>query len=237
MDYESRPIALLVDGDNAEPALLQLVLAEAAKYGTVTTRRIYGNWTAPQMSSWKGSLHTHAVQPIQQFSYTTGKNATDSALIIDAMDLLHSGRVAGFCIVSSDSDFTRLATRIREHGLFVLGVGRSQTPEAFAKACDVFVHTENLGGDAERPARVAERSDGDWIAIVERAVDMSMQDNGWAFLGVVGNALRQLDPAFDARSYGFKQLSQLIKSRPDRFVVREDRTQGGPSRVFVQMKS
>ena len=236
MAPEARRIALLVDGDNAEPALLELVLAEAAKYGTVTTRRIYGNWTTPRMSSWKGSLHTHAVQPIQQFSYTTGKNATDSALIIDAMDLLHSGRVAGFCIVSSDSDFTRLATRIREHGLFVLGVGRSQTPEAFVKACDVFVHTENLSGDTAQTHRVSEQNVGDWIAVVERAVDTSMQDDGWAFLGAVGNALRQLDPAFDARSYGFTQLSQLIKSRPDRFTVREDKTLGGPSLVYVQVK-
>lgn len=233
---ESKRIALLVDGDNAEPALLELVLAEAAKYGTVTTRRIYGNWTTPQMAGWKNTLHTHAIQPIQQFNYTSGKNATDSALIIDAMDLLHSGRVEGFCIVSSDSDFTRLATRIREHGLFVLGVGRSQTPEAFVKACDVFVHTENLSGETERTHRVSEQNGGDWIAVVERAVDTSMEDNGWAFLGAVGNALRQLDPAFDARSYGFKQLSQLIKSRPDRFVVREDKTQGRPSLVYVQMK-
>lgn len=234
---ESGPIALLLDGDNAKPALLELVLAEAAKYGTVTTRRIYGSWTTPQMSSWKSTLHAHAIQPVHQFSFTTGKNATDSALIIDAMDLLHSGRVGGFCIVSSDSDFTRLATRIREQGLFVLGVGRGTTPEAFVKACDVFVHTENLSPDAERAAGVAERNDRDWIAVIERAVDTSMQDNGWAFLGAVGNALRQLDPAFDARSYGFEQLSQLIKSRPDRFVVREDKTQGGPSLVYVQMKA
>lgn len=234
---ESRPIALLIDGDNAKPALLELVLAEAARYGSVTTRRIYGNWTTPQMSSWKSTLHAHAIQPVQQFSFTTGKNATDSALIIDAMDPLHSGRVEGFCIVSSDSEFTRLATRIREHGLFVLGVGRSTTPEAFVKACDVFVHTENLSADDERTPRTAEQDAGDWTTVVERAVDTSMQDHGWAFLGAVGNALRQLEPAFDARSYGFKQLSQLIKSSPDRFVVREDKTQGGPSIVYVQAKS
>lgn len=233
---ESRPIAMLIDGDNAEPALLEQVLAEAAKYGRVTTRRIYGNWTSPQMSGWKSALNAHAVQPVQQFSYTSGKNATDSALIIDAMDLLHSERVAGFCIVSSDSDFTRLATRIREQGLFVLGVGRNTTPDAFVKACDVFVQTENLSADAEQGTAFSEQSEGDWVVVVERAVDTSMQDNGWAFLGAVGNALRQLDPAFDARSYGFKQLSQLIKSRPDRFVVREDKTQGGPSIVYVQMK-
>ena len=236
MTPEPRRIALLIDGDNAEPALLEHVLAEAAKHGTATTRRIYGDWTMPQMSGWKSTLNAHAIQPVQQFRYTTGKNATDSALIIDAMDLLHSGRVAGFCIVSSDSDFTRLATRIREQGLFVLGVGRSTTPEAFVKACEVFVHTENLSAGAAQSARASVQNGTGWITIVERAVDTSMQEDGWAFLGAVGNALRQLDPAFDARSYGFKQLSQMIKSRPDRFLVREDKTQGGPSIVYVQLK-
>lgn len=237
MTQESRRIAVLIDGDNAQPALLPQVLAETAKYGTVTTRRIYGDWTAPQMSGWKDALNAHAVQPIQQFRYTTGKNATDSALIIDAMDLLHSGRVAGFCIVSSDSDFTRLATRIREQGLFVMGVGRAMTPAAFVKACEVFVYTENLNDGADHASRSSKQDGADWIATVERAVDASLQDDGWAFLGAVGNALRQLDPAFDARSYGFKQLSQLIKSRPDRFAVREDKTHGGPSIVYVRMKS
>ena len=144
MNSQTRLIAMLVDGDNAQPSLIEHVLAEVAKYGVVTTRRIYGDWTTPQMSGWKDYLHTCAVQPMQQFRYTVGKNATDSALIIDAMDLLHAGAVGGFCIVSSDSDYTRLATRMREGGLFVMGVGRSSTPRAFVNACEVFVYTENL---------------------------------------------------------------------------------------------
>ncbi len=143
---------MLIDGDNAQPSLIEHVLAEAAKYGVVTTRRIYGDWTEPQMSGWKDSLHSLAVQPVQQFRYTVGKNATDSALIIEAMDLLHSGSVGGFCIVSSDSDYTRLATRIRESGMFVMGVGRSNTPKSFVNGCEVFVYTGNLSPkERQRP--------------------------------------------------------------------------------------
>ena len=202
MNSESRPIAMLIDGDNAQPSLIEHVLAETAKHGVVTTRRIYGDWTAPQMSAWKDSLHSHAVQPMQQFRYTVGKNATDSALIIDAMDLLHAGTVGGFCTVSSDSDYTRLATRIREQGLFAMGIGRSDTPESFVNACEVFVYTENLSPQAEREAQVAELASSDWTKMAARAIEMTTQDDAWAFLGAVGNYLRQLDPAFDSRSYG-----------------------------------
>ena len=137
-------IALLVDGDNAQPSLIEPILTEVSKHGSITTRRIYGDWTIPQMSGWKQVLQTYAIQPIQQFRYTVGKNATDSALIIDAMDLLHVGAVDGFCIVSSDSDYTRLATRIREEGLFVMGIGSRQTPSSLVNACEIFVYTENL---------------------------------------------------------------------------------------------
>ena len=161
---------MLIDGDNAQPSLIEHVLAETAKYGVVTTRRIYGDWTTPQMSGWKDSLHSHAVQPMQQFRYTTGKNATDSALIIDAMDLLHAGTVRGFCIVSSDSDYTRLATRIREGGLFVMGVGRSDTPKSFVNACEVFVYTENLAPQGKRGTQVTETDSSDWTAMVRRAI-------------------------------------------------------------------
>lgn len=227
---------MLIDGDNAQPSLLEHVLAEAAKYGTVTTRRIYGDWTTPQMSSWKQSLHSFAVQPEQQFRYTTGKNSTDSALIIDAMDLLHSGAVGGFCIVSSDSDYTRLATRIREEGLFVMGVGQAHTPEPFVKACEVFVYTENLAPAEERPGGDAEFPHGDWTALAIRAVEMTTQDDGWAFLGAVGNALRQLDPAFDVRSYGQERLSPLIRSRADLFEMRDDKTQNGPTLIYVRLQ-
>ena len=147
MNADSRHIAILIDGDNAQASLVEHVLAETAKYGIVTTRRIYGDWTTSEMAPWKESLHIHAVQPMQQFRYTVGKNATDSALIIDAMDLLHGGTVDGFCIVSSDSDYTRLATRIREQGQFVMGVGRAHTPKAFVNACEIFVYAENLSPD------------------------------------------------------------------------------------------
>ena len=228
---------MMVDGDNAQPSLLEHVLAETAKYGIVTTRRIYGDWTGPQMSGWKDSLHTHAVQPMQQFRYTVGKNSTDSALIIDAMDLLHDGSVEGFCIVSSDSDYTRLATRIREQGLFVMGVGRSDTPKSFVNACEVFVYTENLSPEPESEGRVAKVASSDWTRMAERAIEMSVQDDGWAFLSAVGIRLRQLDPAFDPRTYGYKQLSLLIKSRPNLFEIRESGSGGGPTPVHVRTKS
>ena len=222
---------MLIDGDNAQPSLMEHVLAEAAKYGQVTTRRIYGDWTEQNMSGWKDTLHTHAIQPTQQFRYTTGKNATDSALIIDAMDLLHGGTVQGFCIVSSDSDFTRLATRIREQGLFVMGIGRKQTPQAFVRACEVFVQTENLAPQPKKQAKKTEKAQTDdavvWTEMVSRAVEETTQDDGWAHLGNVGDYIRKVDSAFDPRTNGHKTLSQLIKSRPDLFELRQTKPRGG----------
>ena len=147
---EQQKFAVLIDGDNAQASLLPQILAEVSKVGLITIKRIYGDWTTTNMNSWKESLHKHAIQPIQQFRYTVGKNATDSAMIIDAMDLLHSNDVDGFCIVASDSDYTRLATRIREEGLFVIGVGEKKTPEAFTNACNQFIYCENLTGTRER---------------------------------------------------------------------------------------
>ena len=216
-----RRIAILVDGDNAQAALLEHILAETATYGIVTTRRIYGDWTTPNMSGWKDTLHTYAFQPMQQFRNTVGKNATDSALIIDAMDLLHSKTVGGFCIVSSDSDYTRLATRIREQGLFVMGIGRAETPKSFVNACQIFVHTENLSPQAKRDAAPAVATGKDWPPTVAQAIEMSAQENGWASLAAVGGYARQLDSSFDPRSYGYKQLTLLVKSRPDLFETRE----------------
>lgn len=232
---QTRFIALLIDGDNAQPSLIVQVLAETAKYGAIAVRRIYGDWTKREMSGWKDSLHAHAVQPIQQFRYTTGKNATDSALIIDAMDLLHSDTVSGFCIVSSDSDYTRLATRIREQGLFVMGIGRSGTPKSFVNACEMFVYTENLvPEDKKKSARKKPAGDdSDWTRTVTQAIEMAIQDDGWAILGEVGQHVRQLDPAFDPRSFGYKQLSLLIKSRTDLFKTRESKTRNGPSKIYV----
>ena len=224
---------MLVDGDNAQPSLIEHILAEIAKYGIVTTRRIYGDWTVPEMKGWKVSLHTFAIQPIQQFRYTVGKNATDSALIIDAMDLLHAGTVDGFCIVSSDSDYTRLATRIREQGLFVMGIGQSQTPESFVKACEIFVHTENLDPPAEHEPRAPELDKSGWIRTAAQAIEMATQEDGWAPLGVVGTNIHKLDPAFDSRSHGYKQLSLLIKSRPELFETRASKAASGHFYVKV----
>ena len=230
---ESRRIAMLVDGDNAQPSLIEHILAEIAKYGIVTTRRIYGDWTVPEMKSWKDSLHTSAIQPIQQFRYTKGKNATDSALIIDAMDLLHGETVDGFCIVSSDSDYTRLATRIREQGLFVMGIGQSQTPKSFVKACEIFVHTENLDRPVEHEPRAPELDKSGWTRTVAQAIEMAIEEDGWAPLGIVGTNIRKLDPAFDSRSHGYKQLSLLIKSRPKLFETRASKAASGHFYVRV----
>lgn len=230
-------MALLIDGDNAQPSLINQVLAETARYGTITVRRIYGDWTLPQMSGWKSRLHDHAVQPVQQFRYTIGKNATDSALIIDAMDLLHTGMVSGFCIASSDSDYTRLATRIREQGLFVMGIGGKQTPKAFVNACEVFAYTENLSRGSKKAASQREPAEkSSWVATVREAIESAEQDDGWASLSIVGTYIRQLDPAFDPRSFGHKQLSALVNSRKDFFKTRDPKTKDGTSAMQVRLK-
>lgn len=224
-------IAMLIDGDNAQPSLFEEMIAEAGKYGLVTIRRIYGDWTTTNMKSWKETLNVHAIQPIQQFRYTTGKNATDSAMIIDAMDILYEGVVSGFCLVSSDSDYTRLATRIREKGFFVMGIGKRITPGAFVNACEVFVYTENLRPEPAAQPRIqharkkggAEAASPDPLTLLKKAFDMSVQEDGWAFLATIGIRLRQLDPGFDARTYGYKQLSQLVRSYSSEFEAREDK--------------
>ena len=232
MPVESRRIAMLIDGDNAQASLIEHILAEAAKYGTVTTRRIYGDWTTPNMSGWKDSLTTYAVQPAQQFRNTTGKNATDIALIIDAMDLLHGGTVDGFCIVSSDSDYTRLAMRILEQGLFAMGIGRSNTPKSFVNACEVFVYTENLAPQPDQGAPSPKADASDWIKTASQAIEIAAMDDGWASLSAVGTQLRKLDSAFDPRTYKHKQLSSLIKSEPTLF-----ETSGTGTSIRVRLKS
>ncbi len=240
----NKRIAMLIDGDNAQPSLFGEMIAEAGKYGLITIRRIYGDWTTTNMKSWKEILNIHAIQPMQQFRYTTGKNATDSAMIIDAMDTLYEGVVSGFCLVSSDSDYTRLATRIREKGFFVMGIGKRSTPRAFVNACEVFVYTENLPTEADASKlslpstqkEVAEEGLPDPLPLIKNAFDVSVQEDGWAFLAVVGNRLRQLDPSFDARTYGYKQLSQLIRSYASEFEMREEKSQGGPSLIYLKLK-
>ena len=240
---ESREMrmAVLIDGDNAQPSILAKMLAEAAKHGLVTIKRIYGDWTTSDMKGWKDDLHNYAVQPVQQFRYTIGKNATDSALIIDAMDILHEKLVDGFCIISSDSDYTRLGTRIREEGVFVMAIGENKTPKAFVNACDVFIYTENL---ADKQVRKGQRDVGGkkeiqknsgLLALLGEAFEMVVQEDGWANLGALGKALLQLDPGFDPRTYGKKQLSQLIKAYPDQFELTVlDET--GPTAVYVRCK-
>jgi hypothetical protein len=183
-----------------------------AQVGTATVKRAYGDWTTPQLGSWKDVLHVHAIQPIQQFSYTSGKNATDSALIIDAMDLLHGGRVDGFCLVSSDSDFTRLATRIREAGLSVYGFGEKKTPRPFVAACDRFIYTEILGRPAGGPPQESD-APVPLRPLLDTAISAATQEDGWAPLGLVGTLLQKTDPSFDARNFGFRKLGELVKAQ------------------------
>jgi uncharacterized LabA/DUF88 family protein len=242
-----RRIALLIDGDNAQPSLISKIIAEAGKYGAVTIRRIYGDWTTSGMSGWKDALNNHAVQPVQQFRYTVGKNATDSAMIIDAMDILHSETVDGFCLVSSDSDYTRLATRIRETGIFVMGIGQQKTPKPFVNACNIFIYTEILMPKEEQPSKSKKRSkagDGDEqqkknkipVGLLKEAFEIVQTEDGWAHLASLGTQLRQLDPGFDPRNFGYKQLSQLIKAQKGLFEIRYEDDKG-PSAVFVKMLS
>ena len=224
-------IAMLIDGDNAQPALIEKMLIEASRYGTVIVRRIYGDWTNTNLNSWKKVLPGHAIQPIQQFQYTTGKNSTDSALIIDAMDLLHQGVANCFCLVSSDSDYTRLATRIRESGAFVIGIGRKTTPQPFVAACDVFTHTENLEEDAQpvKPSKAAKTPDAlDPLPLLAKAFEITVQEDGWAMLSPLGNALRQIDPSFDPRTYGYTQLVKLLRAYPNLFMI-------DPSVMYVRV--
>ena len=244
-----RKLAVLVDGDNAQPSLLPKILAEAAKHGTLTIRRIFGDWTTPQMNSWKEKLNTYAVQPVQQFRYTVGKNATDSAMIIDAMDILHSELVDGFCIVSSDSDYTRLATRIREEGIFVMGIGKKQTPKPFVNGCNLFIYTENIDvstevdeKQVEAPKKVVKNEKDDLnraiksLPLLREAYELGSDESDWVHLGNFGNNLRQIDPGFDPRTYGFKQLSQLVNALPRHFEMKIKESDAGPAVVYVKYK-
>ena len=245
-DINKIKIALLIDGDNAQPTLIEKILAETGKHGPITIRRIYGDWTTPNMNGWKETLNNLAIQPIQQFRYTVGKNSTDSAMIIDAMDILHDGSVEGFCIVSSDSDYTRLATRIRESGIFVMGIGKSTTPRAFVNACNIFIHTENLtSGDSimgnetgstgslttGKKAKIA-----DPVPLLKEAFEMALGDDVWVHLSAVGNCLLQLDPSFDSRSYGYKQLSLLVKAHSDFFELKNITMENGPDVFYIKIK-
>ena len=245
-EEKNRSIAMLIDGDNAQASLIKNILTETGKYGLVTIRRIYGDWTTANMNGWKETLQTYAIQPIQQFRYTTGKNATDSAMIIDAMDILYERIVDGFCLVSSDSDYTRLATRLREKGIFVMGIGRKTTPRAFVNACEVFVFTENLSTDTpkQKPQTSQKTMEStkiinapaELVSLLKNAFEVAVQDNGWASLGALGNHLRQLDPSFDSRTYGYRQLSSLIHAFPDIFEYKESKKKDGNAIISVRLK-
>ncbi len=233
-----RPIAFLVDGDNVSLALIPEMLTEVAKYGKATIRRAYSDWTTPQMSKWKSNLLEYSVIPMQQFSNVSGKNATDSTMIIDAMDILHKGEVMGFCIVSSDSDYTRLASRIREANLFVMGIGETKTPSSFRQACEIFVTTDNLHvpKETKKGSKVAKgtaqpkiRIPPEALEILEKAFDLSMMDNGSAYMSKLGIVIRRLDSGFDARTYGYPRLLDLVQALPEKFeteYLRED--ESGP---------
>lgn len=240
---KSERLVVLIDADNAQAAIIDGLMAEIANYGTASVKRIYGDWTQPGLKAWKDVLLEHSVQPIQQFAYTKGKNATDSAMIIDAMDLLYTGKFDGFCLVSSDSDFTRLASRIRETGLTVYGFGEKKTPAPFVSACDKFIYTEVLrpqtdDGEAITRKTTAElKQDTRLITLLRNAVENSSDDNGWAHLGRIGSNIANQSPEFDPRNYGYGKLGALI-SATKLFEI-EQRTVGdGTSKAtFVRNKS
>ncbi len=204
-------LAVLIDADNAQAAVCSELLSEVSKLGVASVKRAYGDWTTTNLKGWKEHLHRHAIQPIQQFSYTQGKNSTDSSLIIDAMDLLHDEKLHGFCLVSSDSDFTRLANRIRESGLVVYGFGEKKTPEPFVSACDKFIYTEILRKSEDKNT-VDESGNNDLKEIVLNAVNAVAIEDGWAPLSAVGANINKNTPSFDPRNYGYDKLGKLVKS-------------------------
>jgi len=249
--------AVLIDADNAQASIIENLLAEIATFGEATVRRIYGDFTAPTSASWKKVLQRFAIKPVQQFAYTTGKNATDSTLIIDAMDLLYTRKFDGFCLITSDSDFTGLAMRLREEGLTVLGFGEQKTPESFRNACHKFVPTEVL-----RPSKTNELIDQSLhvehenksIPLKEqvepaastqefpknfllKALEQSTDDIGWAHLGTFGSFLTKLQPDFDSRSYGYKKLSDLVKAKTDLFLTEERHVPGSNQKnLYIRAK-
>lgn len=243
-DESSRKLAVLIDADNAQPMIIEGLLAEIAKYGTANVKRIYGDWTSTKLRGWKQHLLDHSIQPIQQFGYTTGKNATDSAMIIDAMDLLYTNQFDGFCIVSSDSDFTKLAARIREAGLYVYGFGEQKTPEPFVAACDKFIYTEVLRGEESadvessfhRMSTNELKQDTKLVNLTRNAVEASSDESGWAHLGQVGSYIAKQSPEFDPRNYGYRKLGELVEAI-QLFEIEERSTGEGQSKaIYVKDK-
>lgn len=215
-DSRSRRFAVLIDADNTSPQIATGLFEEVAKFGEASVRRIYGDFSSSRLKSWTEILQKHAIDPYQQFAYTSGKNASDIALVIDAMDLLYTARFDGFCLVSSDSDFTRLASRLREQGADVYGFGEQKTPESFRQACRRFIYTENLRPEAQASASDQAPSPTlhsiqDVIPILKRAIAQMETEDGWASLGAVGNQLASITSDFDPRSYGYRKLSDLVR--------------------------
>jgi len=239
-------LAVLIDADNTQPAIIEGLLDEVAKYGIASVKRIYGDWTSNNLRSWKDKLLEYAIQPIQQFSYTTGKNATDSAMIIDAMDLLYTERLDGFCIVSSDSDFTRLAARLRESGRIVYGFGEKKTPRAFVSVCDKFIYTEILRDNQEeaddedaKPAARPKKEfkvDRKLLKLLRETVDDLAEESGWAYLGGVGHKINNRSADFDPRNYGFKKLGDMFRAIPQFETEERPQAHGTGRQVFIRWK-
>lgn len=236
-------LAVLIDGDNIPSAHVKEMMEEIAKYGNPTIKRIYGDWTNPHLSKWKNLLLQNAITPIQQYAYTTGKNATDSAMIIDAMDILYSEKVSGFCLVSSDSDFTKLATRLREAGMQVIGIGEKKTPTPFIVACEKFIYIEILrkqSGKKESTNKIDkaeeefDRVTPKVIKLLSTTITDSSDEDGWAFLGDVGSLIQKKQPNFDSRNYGFEKLTPLIKSIGSFEIEQRENTKSKHKLIFVK---
>lgn len=249
-DKRDLNLAVLIDADNIPHSNIKGMLDEIAKFGIPSIKRIYGDWTRNTVAGWKPALLEHAITPVQQYSYTTGKNATDSAMIIDAMDILHSQKVDGFCLVSSDSDFTRLATRLRESGMLVIGIGEKKTPNPFIVACDKFIYIEII--EASETPKKTEKSrsspsgdksskidkvDNKLIKLLETSIEDLADDDGWSYLAAVGGLINKKKPDFDPRNYGFQKLSLLIKSQKKTFEVVEKVDQKNHTKhIYVRIK-
>ncbi len=241
-------LAVLIDGDNIPSAYVKEMMEEIAKYGSPTIKRIYGDWTKPTVTKWKNILLENAINPVQQYAYTLGKNATDSAMIIDAMDILYSGKVNGFCLVSSDSDFTRLATRLREAGMKVYGIGEKKTPDPFIVACDKFIYLEILKDNSKdsdtsaTPDKSIKKGGYDKITpkvirLISSTISDLADDDGWAFLGDVGSLLQKKQPNFDSRNYGFEKLTPLINSIGKFEIDQRDSYKGKFKLIYVRNKN
>ncbi|WOD43080.1 NYN domain-containing protein [Hwangdonia lutea] len=240
---EDTKIAVLIDGDNIPSKYISEMMEEITKYGTPTIKRIYGDWTKPHLSKWKNILLENAITPIQQYGYTTGKNATDSAMIIDAMDILYSEKVNGFCLVSSDSDFTKLATRLREAGMVVYGMGEKKTPNPFIVACDKFIYLEILKSDNDKDDKGRKVKKENLynitpkvIKMLQNSVDDAADDDGWAFLGDVGSLILKKQPNFDSRNFGFAKLTPLFKSLPQFDMEQRDQSNARFKLIYVKNK-